>query len=94
MLHIGRQSLGSEETQALVQAMESRVEEVRLFSNVTLDIRDLMEYSGQGKCGMVECYEDTMDRYREKLKTWVMGRNWEVTRDCDGMCCFEKSLEI
>ena len=58
-LDIMRQSLDSEETQALVRAMESRVEEVRLIEEVTLDIMDLMEYSGQGKCKKVGCYWDT-----------------------------------
>ena len=43
------QSLGSEETQALVWAMESRVERVQLQAEVTLDIRGLMEYNGQRK---------------------------------------------
>ena len=38
-------SLGSKETQALVQAMESHVKWVMLFAGVTLEIRDLMEYS-------------------------------------------------
>ena len=62
--------------------MESRVEEVRLNYKVTLDIRDLMEYSGQGKCRMVGCYNiDTADRYREQLRTWAMSRNWRVTDD-------------
>ena len=76
-------SLGSEETRALLQAMESRVEEVWLYDRVTLEIRVLMEYSGQGKCGSVGCYNDSVPRYREQLKTWVMSRNWTVTRDCD-----------
>ena len=78
-LNIYSQSLGSEETQALVQAMESRVEEVRLHREVTLDIRDLMEYSGQGKCRKVGCY--SAQRYREHLRTWAACRNWEVTYD-------------
>jgi len=79
-LDISRQSLGSEETQALVRAMESRVEEVELYE-VTLDIRDLMKYNGQGKCREVRCYSDTADRYREQLRIWAKSRNWEVTHD-------------
>ena len=39
------QSLGSEETQALVRAMDSRVERVQLQAEVTLDIRGLMDWS-------------------------------------------------
>ena len=81
-LDISSQSLGSEETQALVRAMESSVEQVGL-SQVTLDIRDLMDYNGQGKCWFVGCYSDTKDRYREQLRTWTTSRNWEVTFDHD-----------
>ena len=75
------QSLCREETQALVRAMESGVEEIRLNKDVTLDIRDLMEYNGHGKCEEVWCYYDTADRYREQLRTWATSRNWEVTCD-------------
>ena len=81
-------SLGSEETQALVRAMESGVEEVRLFGGVTLDIRVLMEYSGQGKCKEVRCYRGTEcysgDRYSsDQLRTWSTSKNWEVTMMCN-----------
>ena len=40
------QSLSSEETAALVRAMESRVRDVFLYDEVTLDIGGLMDYSG------------------------------------------------
>ena len=82
VLNITRQNLDSEETQALVQAMETGVKIVRLYKEVTLDIRDLMEYSGQGKCRGLEVYrEDTAARYKEQLRTWATSRNWEVTQD-------------
>ena len=71
------QSLGSEETRALVRAIESRVEKVELDCGVTLDIRVLMDYNGQGKCRKVK----DRDRYSEQLKTWARGRNWTVTCD-------------
>ena len=76
-----RQSLGSEETQALVRAMESRVERVQLQAKVTLDISSLMGYGGQGKCGRVECSSDTTARYKDQLRTWTKSRNWAVTWD-------------
>ena len=44
-LGIGNQSLGSEETQALVRAMESEVVLVELDEGVTLDIGVLTQYS-------------------------------------------------
>ena len=75
--------LGSEATQGLVRSMESGVEEVRLFGGVTLDIRVLIEYNGQGKCSEVMCYSDTAPRYKEQLRTWARSRNWSVTRDDD-----------
>ena len=81
-LYIYGQSLGSEETRALVQAMESGVEEVRLTNGVTLDIEALTEYSGQGVCRNVELFLDesyTADRYREGMRTWARSRNWRVS---------------
>ena len=58
--------------------MESHVEEVVLDGDVTLDIRVLMEYNGQGECRKVICNYDAATRYREQLKTWARGRNWEL----------------
>ena len=77
-LHIRRQSLDSEESRALVRAMESRVREVELLEEVTLDITALMEYSGQGKCGQVECYYDSASRYREDFRTLAQNKNWQM----------------
>ena len=88
VLSITRQSLGSDETRALVCAMESRVELVMLNHELTLDIKALMEYSGQGNCGGVWCYSDTAARYREQLRTWATGRNWEV------ICVYDNSFRI
>ena len=86
ILVIRYQRLGSEETQALVRAMESGVEKVGLDYSLTLEIRDLMEYSGQGKCRFVECVGDTKDRYREQLRTWATSSNW--TENYEDRRCF------
>ena len=80
-LSLKLQSLSREDTQALVRAMETCVEGVDLVEKVTLDIRILTEYSGQGKCKEVTCNDGTADRYRDQLRTWAMSRNWEVTVD-------------
>jgi len=77
-LYIFNQSLGREETQALVQAMESSVEEVGLGKGVTLDLETLVEYSGQGVCRQVELRGDTLTRYRKDMKKWA---NWKVDVD-------------
>ncbi len=70
------QSLGSEETRALVRARESREEEVELSLEVTLDITNLMEYNGQGKCSVVRCYDDAVPRYREQLRQQADTGKW------------------
>ena len=79
------QSLDREETQALVRAMESGLERVDLHYRVTLDIRELMEYNGQGKCRGVGCYNDAVEKYREKQRTWASRKHWEVISD-DNYC--------
>ena len=63
-LEINRQSLAREETRALVQIMESRVEEGVLGWVVTLDMEALAEYSGQGVCRNVLLSWNTAARYR------------------------------
>ena len=81
-ISISNQSLSSEETRALVRAMESNVEIVILGDEeVTLDIGILTQYSGQGRCGVVECFDDTADRYREDVRSWAQRINWSVTRN-------------
>ena len=77
VLNIYNRSLGSEETQALVQALETRVEEV-MVGNMTLDIEALTEYNGQGKCLLVTCLTDVGMKYSEQLKTWAQRINWEI----------------
>ena len=80
LLWIECQRLGREETQALVRAMETQVEEVQLY-DVTLDIEALAEYSGQGRCTSVVCLRNTVDRYSEALKTWTTSRtDWMWTK--------------
>ena len=95
-LRIISRSLGREETQALVEAMESGVEWVELEDEVTLDMKALAEYSGQGVCREVELYYDTADRYSEELVTWARSRNWRVYADDDikgrrGQCFVQRS---
>ena len=65
-LSINNQTLSSEETRALVRAMESRVEGLWLGGGgeVSLDITALTQYSGQGKCRWLTCCRNTRNRYR------------------------------
>ena len=76
-LNIYDQSLGLEETQALVRAMETRVEEVGL-NRVIVDIEALTKYNGLGKCWHVSCRTYYLNK--EKLKTWAWAKSidWKV----------------
>ena len=80
-LWIRSQSLGREETWALVQAMVSSVQNVELHDEVTLDIEALAEYRGNSRCTSVKLFSDTAARYREQLRTWARNIKWGVTQD-------------
>ena len=77
-LVISRQILSSEETRALVRAMESGAEVVELgvWGEMSLDITALTQYSGQGKCEWVRCYYDTARKYMEEVRSWAAKINW------------------
>ena len=82
-LRISCQTLSSEETRALVRAMESRVEEVELgeWGDLSLDITALTQYSGQGMCRHVYCMGGTA-LYRE-VRSWAERINWLIsTKGC------------
>ena len=78
---ITNQSLGREETQALVRFMEKReiwrgFRSLYLGDEVTLDIEALVEYSGKGVCKEITLNNATLARYSEELRTWAKSRNW------------------
>ena len=89
-----QKNLDSEQIKAIVRAMESRVSSVCLgdededddedeSSPLTRDDVDLTEYSGQGKCEVLEviCPVGSAPRYRQQMKTWAQNRNWVVDYD-------------
>ena len=84
LFFIENQTLGVEETEALVKAMESekvyRGMILLLREGVTLDIKTLTSYSGQGQCHEVsfktDRQSDTETKYRDDLKTWAISKNW------------------
>ena len=81
------QSLGTEETRALVRAMETRVRMVVLGSQVSLDTEALLQYSGQGRCGKLAWSYQT--EAEEELRSWAFRKKWtvrnnlELERDAD-----------
>ena len=71
-------------TEALVRAMETRVEVLVCLGHwgeVILDIGVLTSYSGEGQCRVIECYDDTATRYKNQLRAWAHSRGWRVTKD-------------
>ena len=80
-LHI-RQSLDTEETQALVQLMENTVNFVELGDDleaeVSMDLEALIQYSGQGACDHVLYYKhNQITSMYQYLRNWAQGNNWE-----------------
>ena len=86
-LVINRMTLDAAVTKALVTAMETRVEEVRLglWSGVRLDPSVLTQYDGHGKCRKVECwsreYQDTLRNWAGKVGWKSENGGWIVSRD-------------
>ena len=79
--YFSKQNLSSEETQDLVQAMESHVMVVKHgeegeLGDVILDIKALTEYSGQGMCRQIICNKGIVTSHREELETWAKSHNW------------------
>ena len=68
--------LAREETQALVRAMESRVEKVLLYNVDELDMEALSKYSGQGRCRVLECKGVTDITFCYELMTWAQSKGW------------------
>ena len=65
-LSVNTQILGKEETQALVQSMESGVETVDFGAEATLDMEALADYSGLGRCNMISCAANNPDDSLER----------------------------
>ena len=93
-LYIKNQSLGREETQALVQAMESRVELVMLWGESSLDIEALAKYSGQGVCREVRLEDEAATGYREEMRTWTRSTNWRVAKQTNNNRFWIMSLTL
>ena len=84
-LTISSQTLSSEETRAVVRAMETSVKAVNLgdSGNVSLDMTALTQYSGQGECvgvGYENSYgqrsDESASRNIEQLRCWAKRINW------------------
>ena len=77
-LVIANTSLSTADTQQLVAAMDTRVEEVMLDRSVSLDMDTLAQYNGLGKCEEVLFWSVTTERYRDQLKVWAGNMGWRI----------------
>ena len=81
------EKLDTEETSALVRAMESHVEKVLLGHDkrTELDIKTLTQYSGRGQCNVLHIVEndDGKEEYAEEMKNWARDKNWSWEADGD-----------
>ena len=75
--------MSEENTRALVTAMRDRVQTVVLYA-VTLDIEELTQYDGQGRCRGLQVWSETRERYGDRLREWTADKGWRVTLD-DGV---------
>ena len=77
VLWISEMRLSTEDTAALVQGMQTSVEEVRLGDDgpVELDWDTLLTYDGRGHCGFVWCYEQTKERYGDLVSFFLASIN-------------------
>ena len=92
-LHIDSQILGTEETDALVQAMETCVKVLHLYDDVTLDMETFNKYSGRGKCSKVTSSDDRgllPAELRERLLS-LTSKGWQVTYEYPRFIMIERN---
>ena len=85
-LGIYSQTLSASETADLVTCMRDRVESVKLFSGVTLDVETVDTRIGelrQGTCREIDCWNNTGDKYREHLTKWANTLGWRTMETGD-----------
>ena len=81
--------MSEENTRALVTAMRDRVQTVVLYA-VTLDIEELTQYDGQGRCRELEVRGHTLRQYGDRLWEWAadktkQDKGWRVIRGAYGL---------
>ena len=88
VLSISKMRLSTEDTAALVQGMQTSVEELSLgyYGPVELDMDTLLRtYNGRGQFRRVWCCDDTMRKYGDQLAAWGHRHRigWRMERnDC------------
>ena len=85
VLWLNMMELSDTETQALVTAMKDRVQFVRFwYYGCGIEIRELLQYDGQGCCSWIELGVYTRIYYEKKLTRWAADKGWTIKVDNDG----------
>ena len=85
-------NLSEAETQALVTAMRDRVQCVRFWYYGCVNINELTQYDGQGRCSWIEVGFCT-GYYEERLRRWAADKGWTLTLDNDGGLVMKRKQE-
>ena len=81
VLRLRNMELSEEDTRALVTAMRERLETVELLGNITLDIEELTQYDGRGRCWELVAEAVTKTRHGDTLRRWAADVGWSVKED-------------
>ena len=76
MLTIANTMLSTADTQQLVVAMDTRVKNVSLCGDGTLDMDTLAQYDGKGECEEVGLAGPATAEYGDQVKMWAENMGW------------------
>ena len=71
-------------TRGLVLGLQQGVAVLVLGARTRVHLHTLLDYDGRGRCGVVGCWDDVADFYREVVREWAIRVGWEFVEDGDG----------
>ena len=77
--------LSRNDTESLVNCLNTNVSELVLWGGATVDISVLCQYNGTGKCQYVHCGYDSYERYRGEVTRWAHNMGWKVDDSGNGI---------
>ena len=64
-------------TRGLVVGLQQGVTRLVLYAGTRVHLHTLLDYDGRGRCGVVGCWDDVADFYREVVREWATRVDWE-----------------
>ena len=83
--------LSEADTRALVTAMRDQVQTVALVNDVTLDIEELTQYDGQGRCSVLNVEgagwrkSGGIGGHGDRLRRWAADKGWTLEDNVWGL---------